>query len=234
MRIWRLNILRLCYGFACFALASPATLSTGNVFICIKLVVNMRIVAFLFNSRVYTTMKHSFRKSGLICFSIVHLFFACNKKGERNIDELCLSKSVIRVCESQEVYKGVLFDVFPNTDQQSFRVEIENGIPDGNWSGFGYEGEVIQSGTHLPVYDLSGPVDWLKFSRGSFITLREGGFTLRYLDLIMEDRALVQINVSSYKEYFERQLRDRRLLGAKDTLYSIKCCTFEGDWFDPE
>ncbi|WP_129716184.1 hypothetical protein [Pedobacter sp. SYP-B3415] len=52
--------------------------------------------------------------------------------------------------DSLTVYSGYVFSEFDNGDISS-KIPIKNGIPDGKWVAYGYDGEIVQSGTFKPI-----------------------------------------------------------------------------------
>ena len=83
-------------------------------------------------------------------------------------------------------FSGTAVSMF-ETGHISVNVNFNNGIPDGKWEAFGYDGEVVQNGTHQPIsfknIDI-GPT--IGVNRINICTTNEGKYTFVDIFLITD------------------------------------------------
>lgn len=159
----------------------------------------------------------------LITFLIISSLIKCTRN-HIFLDELVIKDGKYFIAEEgTKPFSGIAISEFTNK-QASNKISFVNGVPNGNWTSYGYKGEVIQSGKFEPQVKTIHDVAIIKqIIRVNICTTTEGGKTIVDLYIVTRSKQSFDIESKAFNhEKILNNLKSQGLIFKNDSIDKIR------------
>jgi hypothetical protein len=141
-----------------------------------------------------------------------------------SISKLTLKNSLYYYLQTKQPYTGEVLIKFDNGKTASV-INIKNGVPDGRWVAYGYQGEIVQEGVYQPV-DISTEFFFKgsDFIRLNVCTTKEG--SVEFTDIFLVTNT-PEKTYSEDKDKILAFLKTKSINIIDDNIHEIKYVTAE-------
>ena len=161
------------------------------------------------------------RKIYFVTISSIILLVSCRYSTEL-VSDLVINKYKYYYKGTNKLFSGVALTKFEN-GLISSSTEIKDGIPNGKWFDYGYNGEVIHEGKFVPV-KLQEPLIMEKnIERVNISFYKEGDFS--FIDVYIVGQKIFTEGLSDttkFKINLGELLRKKELLKEAESSYELK------------
>lgn len=173
-------------------------------------------------------MKTSLKSNQANIFFLFALsFFTSCKSSEVLQNDLCLEDDKYIRCNTEKAFSGTVITTFDNK-QIATKTQFKDGIPDGSWTAYGYQGEIVQTGTYKPIKIENNFFVGCNISRVNLCTTNENGNIFFDAFIIKAPGSNCSSSgMNDYKKQIAVFLKNKKIMSNNDTLNKVRITTGE-------
>ncbi|PWG77915.1 toxin-antitoxin system YwqK family antitoxin [Pararcticibacter amylolyticus] len=139
---------------------------------------------------------------------IIFLFFLSScSRSQILLEELVLKENIYFQKGTSMPYDGEAISKFDN-GRISNKISIKNGIPEGPWTAYGFDGEVVQCGKYVPFKNKELTVNGVKsIRRLNVCEVKEGQNSYTDIFVVVADQLKVPNNPKELKNTLIKLLK---------------------------
>lgn len=120
----------------------------------------------------------------ILFFCLWLTILSCSQMSRRtSYDNLVFKHYLFFEKDAHAPFTGITESKFENGNISNV-IRFKNGVPDGEWAAYGYQGEIVQSGKYTPVYPDTSTYDSVgKIERINICFFQEGDY--KYNDILV-------------------------------------------------
>lgn len=160
-------------------------------------------------------------KKVIVAISLIMLLGSC-KPSTVLESELIIIDCKYYKKESKKSFTGIAITKFKN-GVISGSAEIKEGVPNGNWFDYGYNGEVVHEGKFLPLQLQEPLMKKRNIERLNISFWKEADYS--FIDVYMVGkRNLIEGlgDTARFIQDIERLLKQKNLIGKTDSINELK------------
>jgi hypothetical protein len=131
------------------------------------------------------------RKFNIIIFILMSICIGC-QDNVININDMMLKQNKYFLKSNIDIpYTGVAISKY-SEGTVSDKTSFVNGIPNGEWTSYGYENEVIQKGFYKPSFVGDKAIPSIgEIKRVNVCAIKEGEFKFSYIYIISNQHSII-------------------------------------------